>query len=817
MSGPQIVVALGSVRLTAALALQSTAMTLRVLVAISITVGILASLPSLRRAVAEPQLRGADSLGVEYRPGGYMPPGFPLEGSVKLLTSPVVRAGERHRIRIEYTVGDAGVSTGEAFEIWKHFTSDAEGFQIDDPGRSAYFFVEASAPGVKLKPRVFTNRVQRNTPSVFPYRKTAGALLESGSLRAGDKVYFDLGGARGVRMQHYAENLFNFRLVIAGPDERPRDYGGDAFLKVVGGAATKLRVYAPAYVAVGERFSVEAIPSDEWESLAGDYQGWDLEFADSSMGTSPFEYDPALLHYVASNVSANQEGIYRLEVRSADGRLRGTSNPIRVERHPERRVYYGDLHQHTYLHDGRGTYEELYLHARRNGLLDFGALTPHHMPLGVTGPAYHFDKFSDPRDNWPAMVSANKRLNGWKDFVTILGYEYSVGTRLGGHHNVFYNADEAPTTMQLDPREHRADVGRMMQVLERAGKPVMVIPHVGGGPPNWNHRTDPRIERSFEIASVHGVFEESWQKHLDAGLRLAATASSDNHTVGFGNSYPGLIYTMTNPLTGVFAYGKSRDAIWEGLYQRRTFGVTGNQRILMEFSVNGEPMGGEISSVQHKAVRVWARVAGTQPLTRVELLKNGRVLHAVRPARNRGSLVRVTWGDNIYQRRANVGLAVGTLTAETGRLRFERFLHRDQEFEWMRQDGAGVRWQAATTSNDRDGMLVRLDGAEGSLQFELQDPNLGLIEADIPLEDLRRDGYFRWSGRGERPLEHSYLKMMGIETTFELECELVNAEGSADFEFEYEDLERPQPGDYYYLRMEQLDTNKGWASPVWIN
>ncbi len=768
-------------------------------------------------AQAEPAGEDPASVRIEYRPGGYMPPGFPLEGSVKLLSSPVAHAGERSRIRIECTIGEAGMAAGETLEIWKHFTSDVEEFQVDDPQMPAHFALKTAAPGTEWEMLIHTNAVQRNAPSVFPYRKTLGAKLAAGKLAPGTKVYFDLGGTQGVRMQHYAENLFNFRVVIAGGDGRPRDYVGDAFLKVVGGPATKLRVYAPAYVAVGERFSLEAIPSDAWGSLAGNHQGWKLAVEDPALGSSEFEYDPELLHYVASNLVPTQAGVYRLKVRSLDGSLEGVSNPIRVENHPKRRVYYGDLHQHTYLHDGRGTYEELYLHARRNGLLDFGALTPHHMPLGVTGPSYIFDKFKDPRDHWPDMIRGNKRMNGWRDFVTILGYEYSVSTRLGGHHNVIYNADDAPTTMQLDPASNRADVGDMMDVLERSGVPTMVIPHIGGGPPNWTHRTDPRIERSFEIASVHGVFEESWQSHLDAGLRLAATASGDNHTVGFGNSYPGLIYTMTNPLTGVFAYGKTRDAIWEGLYQRRTFGVTGNERILMEFSLNGEPMGGELAAAAAPAARMRARVSGTQPLTRVELVKNGRVLHSINPARQSGSLVRITWGDNIYQRRANVGFGEGVLKAESGAVRLERFLHRDQEFERMHQAGDSVRWQSAATSNDRDGMLARIDGAEGSLVFRLQDPHLGPLEVAAPLDVLRRDGYFRWRGLGDKPYTHSYLKLMGIEVAFEIEFELVNDQAPMDIEFDYEDRDPPKPGDYYYLRMEQLDTNKGWASPVWIN
>ncbi len=754
---------------------------------------------------------------MEYRPGGYMPPGFPVEGSVRLLTSPVVRAGERHRIRLEYTVGDAGIRAGETLEVWKHFTSDVEEFQVDDPAAPAHFSVEATAPQSRWRRIAHPNGVQRNNPSVFPYRKVAGALLESGQIAAGAKVYLDLGGDRGVRMQHYAENLFNFRLVIAGDNGRPRDYGGDAFLKVVGGTATKLRVHAPAYAKVGEPFSVEAIPSDDWQSLAHDYQGWDLVFDDPTLATSAFEYDPELLHYLAVNLVASQPGIHRLLVRSRDGALRGFSNPIRVEEHLDRRVFYGDLHQHTYLHDGRGVYDELYLHARRNGLLDFGALTPHHMPLGVTGPSYHFDKFADPRDNWPRVLEANRRMNGWRGLVTLPGYEYSVGTRAGGHHNVIFNGDDPPTTMQLDPSKHRADVGEMMRVLERARVPAMVIPHVGGGPPNWEHRTDPRMERSFEIASVHGVFEESWRRHLDAGLRLAATASADNHTVGFGNSYPGLIYTMTNPLTGVFAFEKTRDAIWEGLYQRRTFGVTGNQRVLMEFSVNGEPMGGEVAAAGASAARLRARVSGTAPLTRVELVKNGRAIHARHPARQPGAVVRIMWGDNIYQRRANVAMGSGELSADSGTLRLVRFLHRDQEFEGMRQEGGAVRWSSAATSNDRDGMLVRLDGAEGSLNFRLQDPQLGSIELSQSLAQLSREGYARLTTPGEKPFTHSYLEMMGVEARFEVEFEMVREDGPMDLELDYEDRDGPRPGDYYYLRMEQLDGNEGWASPVWIN
>ncbi len=165
--------------------------------------------------------------------------------------------------------------------------------------------------------------------------------------------------------------------------------------------------------------------------------------------------------------------------------------------------------------------------------------------------------------------------------------------------------------MEMAPTETRAPVGEMMKLLRRSGERALVIPHIGGGPPDWEHETDPRLERLFEIASVHGVFEESYQKHLESGQRVGATASGDTHTVSFGQANPGLIYTMTNPLTGVFANSNDREDLWASMVDRRTYGVTGNARMLLDFLVNDEPMGGEIPRYKADAAKVDARVSGS--------------------------------------------------------------------------------------------------------------------------------------------------------------------------------------------------------------
>ena len=64
---------------------------------------------------------------------------------------------------------------------------------------------------------------------------------------------------------------------------------------------------------------------------------------------------------------------------------------------------------------------------------------------------------------------------------------------------------------------------------------------------------------------------------------------------------------------------------------------------------------------------------------------------------------------------------------------------------------------------------------------------------------------------------HFYMKKMGLKRTFFLNCELVNDKRPLDYEFSYEDNTPVKPGDYYYLRAEQITTDMVWSSPVWID
>ena len=62
----------------------------------------------------------------------------------------------------------------------------------------------------------------------------------------------------------------------------------------------------------------------------------------------------------------------------------------------------------------------------------------------------------------------------------------------------------------------------------------------------------------------------------------------------------------------------TRAAIFDGLYQRRTYGTTG-ARILLDFRVNGEPMGGQTSA--DTSPRLSVTVNGTDRIESVEIFR----------------------------------------------------------------------------------------------------------------------------------------------------------------------------------------------------
>ena len=131
------------------------------------------------------------------------------------------------------------------------------------------------------------------------------------------------------------------------------------------------------------------------------------------------------------------------------------------------------------------------------------------------------------------------------------------------------------------------------------------------------------MEPNFEICSWHGRFEfygnpwegrrqvpgHQYQDQLRRGRKVGVMGASDTHHLQPGEG----------GLTAVLAESLDRGPVFEAVRRRRIYATTGD-KIVLEFTANGRPMGEEIEATG--AVELKVRVEGTAAVDRVEIVKD---------------------------------------------------------------------------------------------------------------------------------------------------------------------------------------------------
>jgi hypothetical protein len=111
---------------------------------------------------------------------------------------------------------------------------------------------------------------------------------------------------------------------------------------------------------------------------------------------------------------------------------------------------------------------------------------------------------------------------------------------------------------------------------------------------------------------------------------MGLIASSDNHVGMPGRSYPGDRQAHTpfkGGLCAIWALELTRAALFAALKQRRCYGTTG-ARIIVRFSVNGQPMGSDVTA-EGQTVSAAVEVLGTDELRAVEVVTAGRAVRTL--------------------------------------------------------------------------------------------------------------------------------------------------------------------------------------------
>ena len=511
-------------------------------------------------------------------------------------------ARSHQTIRQTWTAGTRSVATGGGFWVARHFNVNYGPFQTDDPAGDGYATIATTDADATFEADVYMARGPHGG-----FRAPEPALVfrvASGQVDPGETVtitYGDTsGGGRGLLMTGTSSARMPLPLYVdldASGEWRPLPI---LPFVVSGTRVAGVHGFAPSVVAPGEPFELSVRAQDAFFNRAtGAIPAFEVRVDGDVRATTPAGTEPITV----VELTLDEPGPHWVEIRSADGEIRGGANPVLVEENPARRIYWGDTHGHSGYAEGIGTIDFFMTFARDDARLDFVTHSEH-------------DVWLDDAE-WELSRSAVQAFDEPGRFIPYLGWEWTRHARFGGHHNVLFRDAEGKD--RVSALEYPT-LSELYQGLHARYDPaeVLVIPHAHN--PGDYRQSDPQLEPLIEMMSMHGTFEWFVRQYLSHGHQVGLVAASDDHLSHPGYSAPNRnSLAQRGGLGAVLAPEKSRDAIFDAMKQRRTYATTGD-RIILDVTVNGTEMGQRGDYADERTVE--GRVIGTAPIESVTLLKN---------------------------------------------------------------------------------------------------------------------------------------------------------------------------------------------------
>ncbi len=537
-----------------------------------------------------------------------------------------------------YTAGKAGIQPGGGIRVAMRHLVQWSPPQTNKPDADGYLTVKADGDAPINVYVEFNAFGKRFFHQYHPWQNIVEVTLPERGLEPGQTIrmtYGDRsGGSRGIRIQPFDEAPFTFKLYVdALGDDHYLPMTDNPTVEIVAAEPYRLGAVMPSDADLTAPTWCIVRAEDRYGNPATRYRGTVTLSADDPQATLPAPY----------TFTESDRGVHRFEgihfkslgsftITADDGHMKRAANPVRVaQRPPDPLLLWGDLHGHTLYSDGRGTVEQFYEFAERVAGLDFCAVTDHDFEI--------LDHM------WAHSKEVTNAVYKPGRFVTFQAYEWSGMTDVGGDHNVFFLDDDPPLyrcrsyynyrnlQMYHGPTAQVNHVEDFFAVLANNHPPrtVFCIPHWGGrkGNPAWHN---PKVQRMIEIFSEHRRSEDWATDFLKNRYRLGIIAATDGHFGNPGHGYLKPTYDWTTQEIGmaavaVYAKDRTRESIFNALYDRRCYATSGD-RIILDVRADGFPMGSEILQTSRSPV-LSVHAVGTAPITRIEIKKNSDVVHTI--------------------------------------------------------------------------------------------------------------------------------------------------------------------------------------------
>ena len=714
-------------------------------------------------------------------------------------------------IQQTYSLGERPISKGGGLIIAKHFIANHGPFQTTDASSDNYLSIESSNPNVLFESSTaLINGMHggfRGAAPVLFFRVVSGELIK------GDQVTITYGGkgggGRGLKMPSFSTDRMPFPIYV--------DFDGSGVqfslpiqpIRVVGSTISGVHAFEPSVVKPNEKFSISVRAEDaDFNRAQPPYPNWKV-YANGKLLGEIESSDLAIAKL--NDIAIKEPGSYQIRVRSADGKIQGEGNPILVsETHPK--IFWGDTHGHSGFAEGIGTPDRFMQWAKEDARLDFVTHSEH-------------DIWTDDHE-WNVLRENVEQHSEEGHFIAYLGYEWTTRNLYGGHHNVLFRT---ATGRQRVPTQFYPRLSELYAGLKLNNNPedVLVIPHAHQ---SGNYRLgDPKLQSLIEIMSQHGSFEWFGKQYLKHGQQVGFIAASDNHLSQPGYTSPkGKGLSQRGGLGAVFAKSISRDQIFDAMKNRQTYATTG-ERIILDLDLNGATVGARVPFRESRKIN--GRVVGTDAIESITLLKNGTEIQRIQPT---ALIKNATLEDGIY----TLSFTSDAAPKHPG----------DNPRGWrswigtLSVKGAVISQITATDFyNPNIQSISAIEGSSGSYRFATATRG-DSSSLKLSLSNIRRDAIITINldedqeYGGGPPIFRKHALVPSSTVMLEL-TELTKGSVSESIPFDiYEDkvtLKRlnelderdvtfefsdtgDRHGDYYYVRIKQVDDSMAWSSPIWV-
>lgn len=714
-------------------------------------------------------------------------------------------------ITLTYTVGRFGLDDSGSIKVVQRFPNDGGRLQVTDPAAMNYVSACASN-GCRLELVPEPEGHQR------PWERSLRVFVRRGSMRPGDRIEIVFGdragGSPGLRLQTFCETVHEFR-VLADPcatghfvplPDRP-------FIGIVAGPRERWKAVLPTHGRPGGGFTLGLKAEDLWGNPSHQAAGRLRLEADGPLAGLPerIDYPAGERALRIGGLTATGEGIVRVRVLDADGRLLARSNPL-VVRDSLVPGWWGDLHGQSGETVGVNAIEEYFAFGRDLAFLDV---------MGHQG-----NDFQITGAFWRKINAVTTAFDAEGSFVAVPGYEWSGNTPMGGDHNVFFRHAGRPIrrsshALLLDRGDLDQDANTTTELFQAlAEEDCVVWAHVGGRPADIGRDDGGALRTAVEVHSDWGTFEWIMTDSFRHGYRLGLVCSSDGHKGRPGASHPGASqFGALGGLTCFLSERLSRDGIFAAMRRRHHYGTTGCRMFLdvratftggaERFATDprlgpaaseavAEAMMGDILRTGDRRCRLAVEVAAHAPVLRIDVLNGPEVVGSALGygAEDLGDRIRVTFHGAEYRGRGRQTTWQGSARLDAARIRrFERINAWNHERPLDPVDDRSVGFDVITTGNFV-GFDVWLDGLQGELAIDAGHAAGRFRLADLGLEPVVID-----AGGLERQLR--VARLPDACSRDHMRCAF--------------DVELTAEGDNpLWVRVTTEDGYVAWSSPIYV-